>query len=94
LNIEYKKPSAKGGIEKFCLEEKRGYSLRSFGGEAHSSFQSFDSLGREADFDAVDPFGLQVDLESSSGGNVGVAARVPCLGPSASEFTYSAHRDI
>ncbi len=64
--------------------------LRGFGG-FFGALQGFDSLGRKADLHAVNALGLQVDLESPAGSDVGVAAGVPSLGSATGQFTNAAH---
>ena len=51
-----------------------------------------NSLGGEANFHAIDPLGLKVDLECAAGGIVGVTAGITSFGAASGHLTYSGHR--
>ena len=67
---------------------KRGFLLfRSFG-------QGADSTGRELELHAAKALCLNIDLEFAAGSDIGVTARVPGLGTTASHLANTTHRNI
>lgn len=77
-----KKPPKMGGF----VVESESLLLGSLGKGA-------DSAGRKLQFHATKTLGLEVDLEGTTGSNVRVTTRVPCLGSTSCHLANSAHRD-
>ena len=53
--------------------------------------ESADSTGRKAKLHTTKTLGLEVDLKGAAGSNVGVTARVSCLGSTTGHLANTTH---
>ena len=71
-------------MEDFCLQEKNSFLIGNFG-------ECSQSTSRKMQFHTTDTFGLEVDFEFATSGDIGMATGIACCCSASCELAHSTH---